>query len=1528
MSTINRIEIANFLNLNGEGEAETWNPRYRTVTFNFHGQSTALNMTNGVGKTSNVEAWLALLTRDPQLISRTREKMAPERDGYYSHIRIEFVVPERGTAAQDDFFVQQGSPVAGKETWVFGMYGYRSAGSINFYYYRGSLEQVPVADTTGGAVTLLPNKEFRAVLKAAERNRHNPVREDWIAELSLHVSPISMRRQAEYQKRGGGDMSAELFALKSRKGENYDVTFFYEVIAPELLSGLMEREGEEDEHEFEDTILNAVMDVIRTRHNTIRKKIELEKVEEVLGVLDENAQKATEAEQAQKQYEQQRTRMAQDVALLRNLVQEQPLPGIPESPTGKDLISKLKASIIIEPGDRDYRVLDTGIASLTGESVRALNQRARRVHSEWRKIAQATVILCDSSSGERSGPKPSSYTPAAARELVESSSKWANGLTRQMALDLLDDLETWFLSQAAHRNRYRTERNELEYDIEQLGRDLKTQQERSNTIAHELDGLRDQQTRMKEDEAAYRDVQASGEFTEDEWSDPGRTAEQVVVEYQEADQSRMEFLAGKARIDARKPQWDDFIRRFPESADPEIVQQQHEEAKQSAVQRLDEVSRQQDQAEDEGRTLHEKALEGESAVTHYRSLVEQFARLDAGLGIYARVFGDESPIRLDNKVVQEKVQAEADINATREKVVVSESMMDDLTRFYSETGASSPIDWLSACEEERAKLQARRPVVAREKSELTRQRQDLEEEQVAASPSARQTLDYLEAANVPFTPLYRTIEAMSLDDDRRCEVLSCFSAVLFAPVAATDDAALAAAACLAQYDLHIPVFMATALESFARDGNLKADKDQEFYYGLIAGVTTRAVACLLDPGLVGREKERLDSLISNLVQEAGEIERRLKATSESAPLVVLARKAQLAVEASAESELTRQREHLKALEDRLPILKQRASDESLNTIRAAQEFDRLGGQRKRDEVTHNLEEQERLLDDLRRAVEKNRIHRGALVHEVTGARRRLEEAYPADLRALLEQAKQFSIQGGVEFLKSAPRREQELEEAFRRANARKEYRLNLVRAVAYLTAIQRARKGEDINGLIAKKKGELTKVKAEVDRVSEKRDELISRRKPLDGAMKAIDRAAQLAQQHFQPASRVALDLSGRDIDQEQLESTEIFQQAEVLRVTVERSDDLDEVVREAEALQDLLSQMEIERDLQELRSLKNQSDSHSNAFLESVQQASKYEGLSDVERERLQTVLDLSGTQLVIAMARDIREIYERERSLYEQAAEAESESRSLVTKRIGYFIESAQDNLDLFKRVARAKHGDGPAHFQVSADMISREESEALIENIIATLDEEEAARKKRQKRGMENSESDAQYRGRLRDLIRHNTYRRIFRLPSVKYVSPHIRNDERPRSLTQSLSSGQRTAMTLQWIIRLAEFAISRELQGSISRVSARRRARERAQSILFIDGLFSDLSDEQLIREAMSGIRNTRGRFQLIGLIHNTKYTNDFDVFPVLLLGKVITGRNGSGGWVSINEQNEETSTLADTVQVAEIRKETRLAVIDG
>ncbi len=66
----------------------------------------------------------------------------------------------------------------------------------------------------------------------------------------------------------------------------------------------------------------------------------------------------------------------------------------------------------------------------------------------------------------------------------------------------------------------------------------------------------------------------------------------------------------------------------------------------------------------------------------------------------------------------------------------------------------------------------------------------------------------------------------------------------------------------------------------------------------------------------------------------------------------------------------------------------------------------------------------------------------------------------------------------------------------------------------------------------------------------------------------------------------------------------------------------------------------------------------------------------------------------------------------------------------------------------------------------------------------------------------------------------------------------------------------------------------------------------------------------------------------GKMGQTGFSAVGSLFLDRLLGRVITGRNGSGGWVSIDEQNWETSNLAETVRVAEIRKETRPIVIDG
>jgi hypothetical protein len=1526
MSTINRIQVANFLNLNGEGEQDPWAPRYRVVTFNFHGQSTAMNMTNGVGKTSNVEAWLALLTRDQELISRTRRKMAPERDGYYSHIRIELRVPTSGNAAQEDLFVQQGSPAAGKETWVFGMYGYRSAGSISFYYYRGSFEQVPIGagGSAGVALSLLPNQQFRAALKAADRRRHHPSREDWIAELSLHVSPVSMRRQAEYQKRGGGDKSAELFALKSRKGERYDVTFFYEVIAPELLSGLMDQEGEEGEHEFEDTVLNAVMDVIRTRHNTQRKKHELDKVAEVLGVLDQTAAKVKDAQQAQQHYRQKRALMARDVGLLHHLVRNQALPGIPLAVAGDSVLARLKASVIIEPGEHSYRLLASGIGLLTGEAASKLAQRADRAGPEGRRIAQAIVVPVIHRAPMTTGRKPVSYSAEVARELIEAGPQWAKGMTRSLAIEQLDDLETWFLNQAAHRNPYRTQRNELGYDIEQAGRDRQENQKQLDTSRARLSELQDQKTRMDADEAAYRDIQASGEFTEQEWTHPADTAKQVDDEHREARQQYSTFLTEKGWVEKQRPHWDNFVRHYPDADDPEPIHRQHEQALQRATEVLDELRRQHRDADDEGRELQRELTTVDRAVTEHRNEAARFERLSDDLSAYADEFGDEAPHGLERRVVQEQTQAGHERDETHKAIASNQRMLDDLNRFRSETGASIPADWLNDMAERRARLQARKPVVEQERHDLQRQRRELDQQQVAAGPAARQAQDHLDADNIATLPLHQAIEQMTLTPDRRRELLSCFSALLFAPVAADLEQARAAAECLARHDAQVPVFMADALERLAKQGELSGHQDGRFYHDLIAGVSTRAVECLLDPALVEREKQRLEDRIEELAREQGEIERQLKATAEGSPRMRLARKAQQAIDQDAEAGIERLRAQLLTLQAKLPALTRRASEDMLQAIRAANEFARLGGEAKRSQVLDALQRQERLLTDLEQRLQHNKTLLKTLRGQQVDAEQERKQAYPPDLQDLLKRAGEFVQLGGVEFLRSADEREARLQQAVQRSEQRKEYRQLLLRAAAWLEARQHEQDGVDINDRIARHQGEVKQREADIRRLETELARLNERSKPLDDAIKAIDQAAYAAQQHYLPAAAVADELAEElagDL-MARVQSHPIYEQAEALRVVVEQQAAPAQVIAEAEALREQLDELQIDKDLRSLDGLHDEAVTKQRQFLKAVQGAAGDEGLSEVEQQRLQAITDLDSADRVVSMARDIRAIFDREQALYQQASSAETESRALVTQRISYFIEAAQDNLDLFRRVARQRHGGEQAHFQVSADMIAREESEALIENIIIALDDEEAARGKRRRRGMENSENDDQYRSRLRDMIRQNTYRRIFKTPSVKYVSPQIRNDDRPRPLTRSLSSGQRTAMTLQWIIRLADFAISREVQGSITRVSARKRARERAQSILFVDGLFSDLSDEHLIREAMSGIRNTRGRFQLIGLIHNDKYTNDFDVFPVLLLGKVVTSRDGEGGWVSVDERDIDSEALKDTVQVAELRKEIR------
>ena len=104
---------------------------------------------------------------------------------------------------------------------------------------------------------------------------------------------------------------------------------------------------------------------------------------------------------------------------------------------------------------------------------------------------------------------------------------------------------------------------------------------------------------------------------------------------------------------------------------------------------------------------------------------------------------------------------------------------------------------------------------------------------------------------------------------------------------------------------------------------------------------------------------------------------------------------------------------------------------------------------------------------------------------------------------------------------------------------------------------------------------------------------------------------------------------------------------------------------------------------------------------------------------------------------------------------------------------------------------------------------------------------------------------------------------------------------------VSTGQGIAMALMWIVKMAEFTTKRWQNEQAT--SAAQRKRIRHTQFTIIDGAFSSLSDEGLIKDALDSIEATKGNFQLIITDHDPDYRNNFDYFPTLIVAKELGGR---------------------------------------
>jgi len=129
----------------------------------------------------------------------------------------------------------------------------------------------------------------------------------------------------------------------------------------------------------------------------------------------------------------------------------------------------------------------------------------------------------------------------------------------------------------------------------------------------------------------------------------------------------------------------------------------------------------------------------------------------------------------------------------------------------------------------------------------------------------------------------------------------------------------------------------------------------------------------------------------------------------------------------------------------------------------------------------------------------------------------------------------------------------------------------------------------------------------------------------------------------------------------------------------------------------------------------------------------------------------------------------------------------------------------------------------------------------------------------------------------------------------------------------SKGEYASLELLWTVKLAEFAFKRDAIEAMSMSSSfattqamRKKAERSAQGVLIIDGLFSNLSDEDLIDLSLGKSTNLQSNLQIIGFLHPPHYQNNFDIFPRWIIGKPARGGNGDGNhvWTQIETKTSD------------------------
>lgn len=949
------------------------------------------------------------------------------------------------------------------------------------------------------------------------------------------------------------------------------------------------------------------------------------------------------------------------------------------------------------------------------------------------------------------------------------------------------------------------------------------------------------------------------------------------------------------------------------------------------------------QSQQDARSKNQSLLQSASSKKQELSDLRSKSRL------FLEIFGDVDPVPLDPaKDLQNHREALAIEDGT---VAEHLSYTEALSYFREQHPGMTPDAWLSETASQRQLLNEERIEKNKAIKDLEGELADLAAFGAADDRVYAKALQLLGRNGIAFERLHdlasRTVKGPRLE-----QCLSLFSAALSAPVIASLEAAGEATRLLEEARLTVPIFFKPALEHLLREDEIH--QIGEVAHALLVGRHTRQVAILLNPSLIEEERSRTQTQIGTLSKRNETIGKLLADISEESDAVTTAVTAKEAIRRDSERKYAEAMDRRDGLQQKTAEFVRRASTEALEAISYMKRFLKAGGDdelRKLAEETipelegekvqiqgriYKLNRQtsepairalhaakDYLLEGGETALATAKADVEALRHVVeilkaavnnlqgqvdgelnqaatnaTDALNQLNETFQTDKRDL-ETAIRFEMDGHVRFMEQSPAREQELDAAVKAAQARLQG-IEFDRADRYIQSTRAEERS--LAERIAEAQGKRDNAKLDEEKAGKEITQIEGKIGSLTPFMEAMHEMVIAVREQHAKIAVFSEDIL-RLMQSSSITDPEILGYAETIRIAcLGDTPGIDTEIRSAMInLAQCVRELDINTaDLQKIdenrkRLFRDYVDRR-DGFCDRARKG-EIKGLNQLEISAIAEATTIEQLQL-IQKTRDKIEVQIGEiESNLDKIREAMETNKHASINSLASFARQAKLSLDILDRVMKQNP---KARFHVETPVADEQEIERIIGELLAQIEDKERALRERSA-FMLNDEIDrraADYKQLIHDTI----YRRIFSArdknnnpiqPKVYFTHASIRGMEKVPFTDRGLSTGQRTALAMMWLIKQAEFAIARAASFYSTR-KEQKAALKGAQRIMFFDGLFSNLSNEDYINDAFQGLRGVGDNFQLIGLIHNPYYVNNKDIFPVHLVGKKKVANKGDPG----------------------------------